>query len=210
VVAGFSILIINTWQLSQIQADTSIQWLLFLLALRGLALGLTVQTTFATALGAVPRDALARGSSLVNGTRFVVQALGVALLATVLSSTLSPEVRAFGQQAQEGARPAVTQNNAPSTAAEPSPNTRFGLCETPGVAPQNNLPPGVPAAAAAQVRPRIQQACTENLLGFERAYHVTFYAAIVALCLGALLPGWPFKWAGRGAAAAAEAPVTAH
>jgi DHA2 family multidrug resistance protein len=207
VVTGFSLLILNTWQLSQIQADTSIQTLLFLLALRGLALGLTVQTTFATALGSVPRDTLARGSSLINSTRFVIQALGVAFLATVLSSALSPEVRAFGEQAQQTAQPAQETPNAPAAASESPP--RFGLCETPGVAPENNVPPGVPAQAAAQIRPQIQQACNENLIGFERAYHVTFYAAILALLLGAMLPGWPFKWAGR-AQMGQEAQATAH
>ncbi len=207
VVLGFALLVINTWQLSQIQADTSIQWLLFLLALRGVAIGLTIQTTFATALGSVPRDSLARGSSLVNGTRFVIQALGVALLSTVLSSAISPEVRAFSQQSQEAAQPAQENPNAPAAAAEPQP--RFGLCETPGVAPQNNVPPGTPVSAAAQVRPQIQRACSENLIGFERAYNVTFYAAIVAALLGALLPGWPFKWAGR-AAMGNEAQATAH
>lgn len=210
VVTGFSILLINTWQLSRIQADTSIQWLLFLLALRGLAIGMTVQTTFATALTAVPRDILARGSSLINSTRFVIQALGVALLATVLSSALSPEIAQFGQQAQEGKLPAVTQSNAPSTPGQSATgNTRFGLCETPGVVADKNVPSGVPAQAAPRVRPLIQQACTENLIGFERAYNVTFYAAIVALVIGAMLPGWPFKWAGR-AAAAREAAAGAH
>jgi hypothetical protein len=29
---------------------------------------------------------------------------------------------------------------------------------------------------------------------------VTFYAAIIALVLGLMLPGWPLKWAGRRAA----------
>ncbi len=43
----------------------------------------------------------------------------------------------------------------------------------------------------------MQRACQENIAGFELAYKVTFYAAIVALVLGLLLPGWPGKWAGR-------------
>lgn len=196
VMAGFGLLIINTWQLSQIQATTPISWLLFLLALRGLALGMTVQTTFATALASVPRPLLARGSSLINGSRFVVQSIAVAILATVLASALSPKVRAFGQQAQ------AAQESAPAEARQ-----RFGLCETPGVAADQNLPPGVPAAAAPQVRAAVQQACQENLLGFERAYHLTFYIALLALVIGAFLPGWPLRWAGRGAM---DQPTPAH
>jgi hypothetical protein len=51
-----------------------------------------------------------------------------------------------------------------------------------------------------------QRACDESVAGFERAYGLTFYAAILALVLGTLLPGWPFAWAGRRAA---DAPASA-
>jgi hypothetical protein len=40
-------------------------------------------------------------------------------------------------------------------------------------------------------------ASVESLHGFERAYRLTFVAALFALLLGALLPGWPGRWAGR-------------
>jgi hypothetical protein len=51
-----------------------------------------------------------------------------------------------------------------------------------------------------------QRACDESVAGFERVYGFTFYAAILALVLGTLLPGWPFAWAGRRAA---DAPASA-
>jgi EmrB/QacA subfamily drug resistance transporter len=86
IVFGFLLLVVNTWQLSRLTMTTSITFIMFLLALRGLALGTTVQTTFATALGSVPRPRLARGSALINATRNVVQSIGVAVLATVLAS----------------------------------------------------------------------------------------------------------------------------
>jgi len=195
VIVGFSILIINTWQLQQIQGTTSIQFIMFLLALRGFALGMTVQTTFTTALGSVPLPLLPRGSSLTNSTRFVVQAIAVALLATVVSSTLSPQVKALQQQGQSQGGPSNVH--------------QFGVCETPGVAQADNIPPdatvklkGMTAANATQakqqIRAGIQKACDENIAGFEKAYQLTFYFAIVALVLGALLPGWPGKWGGRG------------
>jgi DHA2 family multidrug resistance protein len=197
VVTGFTLLALNTWQLSQIQGDTPIGWLLFLFALRGAALGLTVQTTFATALGAVPRAALARGSSLINGTRFVVQSIAVALLATVLASALSPAVKDLQSQFQGQA-----------VAAEQAGTTRaFGLCETPGVPADQNLPPGVPAAAGPQVRPAIQQACTEYLSGFEAAYKLTFFVSLIAIVIGLFMPGWPRAWAGRSAPGEAPAPA---
>ena len=190
---GFTILVINTWQFTQIQADTSITTIMWLLAIRGIALGLTVQTTFATALSSAPGPKIARASSLVNGTRFVMQSIGVAILATVLTSTLSAEVKSLQNQAEE------------ATAAVRAP---FGLCETPGVAPEDNIPPAaaakledlpadqaVPAKAA--IRAQIQAACDQNVLGFEAAYLLTFYVGLCAIVFGLFLPGWPGPWGGR-------------
>jgi DHA2 family multidrug resistance protein len=196
IVAGFTVLALNTWQLSKIEALTPISWILFLLALRGAALGMIVQTTFATALSAAPRETLPRGSSLVNSTRFVMQSIGVAILSTVLVSGFSPAIKQAQQQFQEAA-PA------------PGSSQRFGLCETPGAAPGAlNVPPGLPAQAPrAVVAQTVKRACAENLQGFDRAYTLTFYFALLAIAIGALLPGWPLKWAGRNAAQASPSPA---
>jgi hypothetical protein len=51
----------------------------------------------------------------------------------------------------------------------------------------------------------LKEACAENVAGFERAYTLTFYAAFLAFLLGVMLPGWPFKWAGRRSADVAPA-----
>jgi EmrB/QacA subfamily drug resistance transporter len=202
VTVGFSILAINTWQLSQIRADTPLSWIVFLLALRGIALGLTVQTTLVTALSVVPVKDLARGSSLTNASRNLVQAIGVAVLATVLASTISPEIQQLQQQFAEAPRPAT------------APTHVAGICEpvqlvrTPGLAlaapdgatqVARELPPDVGAL--------LQRACRENVAGFEKAYTITFIAALIAVILGLMLPGWPFKWAGRRAA---DAPAVGH
>jgi DHA2 family multidrug resistance protein len=200
-IVGFGILCINTWQLSLIGATTPISYILFLLALRGFAFGLTLQTSFVAALSSVPLNNLPRGSSLFNSTRFVVQAVSVAALATVLSSAVSPDIRAQQDQMQE------TQ----TTASE-----RFGICETPGVRAEENLPPGVntslaslsPAKAAAartRILSTLEAACGQSIQGFENAYRITFFAAIGALVLGALLPGWPRKWGGRSSPASMPA-----
>jgi DHA2 family multidrug resistance protein len=193
ITAGFTLLVVNTWQFTQIEATTPISTIMWLLALRGVALGLTVQTTFSTALSSAPAPKLARASSLVNGTRFVVQSIGVALLATVLTSTLSPDVKALQNDAQER----ETVASAP-----------FGLCETPGVAPEDNIPPAAAAklkdlataqavVAKTAIRAQIQQACDENIKGFEAAYLLTFYVGLCAIVFGLFLPGWPGPWAGR-------------
>lgn len=101
-VTGFLVLTVNTWQLSLLDANTSFGWLIFLLALRGFALGCTLQPTFTASLGAIPKRQLPRGSSLVNGTRRLVQSISVAVLATILAGALSPQVTAMRDQAQAG------------------------------------------------------------------------------------------------------------
>lgn len=194
-VVGFMILCVNTWQLSQIEALTPISYIVFLLALRGLAIGLTLQTSFVTALSAIPLDHLPRGSSLLNSTRFVVQAVSVAVLATVLAGSLSADVKAQQQKMQD----------AQATLSAP-----FGVCETPGVAAQNNLPPGVPPqtpdAVKAKILVGLQQVCDQSMGGFEAAYRITFFASIGALLLSLFLPGWPGKWSGRGGPQATGLP----
>jgi len=158
VITGAAILLINTWQFTSLSSSTPISRIILLLVLRGLAISLVMQPTYTTAVGVLPKENVPRGSSLVNSTRFIVQALGVAVLATILGSTLSPEVKQFQQSQQP-----------------------VGLCEQ------------------QETNPQLSRACEENLSGFARAYKFTFYAAFVALVLGALLPGYPFEWAGRGA-----------
>jgi DHA2 family multidrug resistance protein len=193
-IVGFFILIINTWQLSKIQGDTSISYIFFLLALRGLAVGLTLQTSFVAALSSMPLNLLPRGSSLLNSTRFVVQAVSVAALATIFSSAVPAEIRAQQDKLQDTQTTSAIQ---------------FGVCETPGVKAEDNLPPGVNAsfaslpqaqitAAKTNILSVLKVACDSSMNGFEDAYRLTFFAAIGALIVGAFLPGWPGKWGGRG------------
>jgi EmrB/QacA subfamily drug resistance transporter len=193
-VVGFFLLCINTWQLSKIEGSTSITYIILLLALRGLAVGLTLQTSYVTALSSVPLDLLPRGSSLLNSTRSVVQAVSVAALATLLVGSLSAEVKAQQDKMQD----TLITNSTP-----------FGVCETPGVAPSDNLPPGAkdtlaslsPQNAGAKksnILAGLEVACDQSMQGFESAYRITFFASIIGLLLAASLPGWPGKWGGRG------------
>jgi len=131
IIIGFLILCINTWQLSKLEATTPISYILFLLALRGVAVGLTIQTSFVAALSSVPLKLLPRGSWLLNSTRFVDQAVSIAALATVFSFAVSPEIRAQQDKLQE---------------SQTSSTVRFGVCESPGVSTEQNLPPGVNAS----------------------------------------------------------------
>jgi EmrB/QacA subfamily drug resistance transporter len=197
-VSGFALLVINTWQLSQIQANTPISWIIFLLILRGFALGLTVQTTIVTSLSVIAPKDLPRGSSLANSSRLVIQSIGVALLATVLASALSPEVKTFQDQFQTN----------PST-----PPQNAGLCQNLNISDKDsseakNQPLKLASLSISKGGFGISdQACHENIVGFERSYTVTFFAALIALFFGFLLPGWPGKWSGRQAGGPPVAPT---
>jgi EmrB/QacA subfamily drug resistance transporter len=219
-VVGFGLLAVNTWQFSQLGADTSIPFILFLLALRGVALGLTVQTTLVTALSRVPGPEVARASSLSNATRQVVQSIGVAILATVLVSTLSTQVKSFEMQFQSATTATATPSN-PFVQQIVDQFKSKGLCGVTipaipaapgGPVGTGGPPPGLPAQAL------VDQACSESIAGYEQAYTLTFYFALLAMALGFFLPGWPAKWEGRrappagpeGADEQPAAPVAAH
>jgi EmrB/QacA subfamily drug resistance transporter len=235
VAAGFTILVVNTWQLSQIQADTPLIWILFLLALRGVALGLTVQTTIVTALSVVPLRDLPRGSSLSNATRNLVQSIGVAVLATILASTVSPQIQQLQQSLAEAPVPANSPTHIggicePVQVSGAVPGARrsaslaargaatavsFGMQGGTVSGAAGGLPVLVAPDGGTRLAPGLpsnagallQEACQENVAGFRKAYTITFVAAFMALFLGLLLPGWPLKWAGRRAA---DLPLGGH
>jgi hypothetical protein len=115
-------------------------------------------------------------------------------MATIFSASISPAIRAQQDQFQ----------NAEGTSA-----VRFGICETPGVKPEENLPPGATSqltslsasmaqAAKTKILSTLDTVCQQSMNGFENAYRLTFFFSIGALIVGAFLPGWPGKWGGRG------------
>ncbi|HEX2914838.1 MAG TPA: MDR family MFS transporter [Chloroflexia bacterium] len=83
---GIILLAGSSWFFTQISPTSDILTIEILLAVRGLALGFALQSTFTTALSVVERRALPRGSSLVNASRQVFQALGIAVLSTILTT----------------------------------------------------------------------------------------------------------------------------
>ncbi|WP_394821164.1 DHA2 family efflux MFS transporter permease subunit [Pendulispora albinea] len=89
VALGYALLVFNSWQMSQLDAATSTRWLVALSAVRGVAIGLTAQSTFASAMSVVAPEAAPRATALITCTRYVVQAMAVPLLATVASTRLS-------------------------------------------------------------------------------------------------------------------------
>lgn len=121
----------------------------------------------------------------------------MAVLATILATSVSPIIQSYQSQ--------ISQTPATSS-------TQFvGLCEAHSPA-DLGISRGAPTGAGTtssgtsgahgptpeQLVALAHEACLENMKGFQSAYQLTFYFALVALILGALLPGWPFKWSGRG------------
>jgi DHA2 family multidrug resistance protein len=188
-VFGFALLCLNTWQFALLDADTPFSSIMALLAVRGAALGMTVQTTFVAALSVVSGTALARATSLVNATRNVVQSVGVALLATVLASTLSPDARRAQLDVLESVQAGETVTGLCTT---PRPGAADVSAESGEPSRPGTVAPGQSIASATR-----SAACNESLAGFSRAYRLTFVASVLALLLGAMLPGWPGQWGGR-------------
>ncbi len=190
-VVGFSLLAVNTWQLAQLTANTDLRFVQVLLALRGLALGLTIQTTLTTGLSTVPGPQTARGSALINSTRQVIQSIAVAVLATVLATAvptaLNAQAQSFGDRAPQ------TQ-----TGGTDSTGGRFELCAA--------GPPGLPS----QAQPTVRAFCDDYIHGLGNTYRVTFYAALLAIVLGMAMPGWPAPWSGRQSLAGGAAPPRAR
>ena len=87
-IVGFLLLSVNTWQLSHIGLTTPLSTIGWILALRGVALGIAIQPTLNVALSVVNGPAVPRASSLGNASRQVAQAFGVAILGTILQSHL--------------------------------------------------------------------------------------------------------------------------
>ncbi|MGH7476681.1 MAG: DHA2 family efflux MFS transporter permease subunit [Longimicrobiales bacterium] len=186
---GFAALAYNTWQFSELDAFTPISWIVLLLTVRGFALGMITQTTLVSALSVVEPHALPRASSLVNSTRMVVQAVGVAALASIVAATVSTHTAALQRDIRPGIAHAV----------------QTGLCQPAPVSA--DVAAGSSAAQVPAPESDRERACAESLLGFRRAYRVTFWLSLLAAGLALLLPGWPASWTGRRAAPRREEAV---
>ncbi len=207
-VVGFGLLAFNTWQLRDIKIDTDLGWIQFLLIIRGIGFGLVIQNSLVAALRDVPGRLTARASSLVNATRQTIQSIGVAVLATILTSAISINV---GDEIRKN----LPKNLPPQAQAA----VDAGLKQFAGQAGSSAVPDL--SKVPAQMLPIIQAALgkfhDQYISGLENAYTVTFGVAILAALLSMLLPGWPGKYAapateqaGAPGGAPGGTPIGAH
>jgi MFS transporter, DHA2 family, multidrug resistance protein len=170
VMFGFVLMAVNTFQLSQITLATDFGTLRWLLVLRGLALGCTMQPTTLTALAAVPPELRTNATSLVTAMRSVWQSFGVALLSTVVQTQTVNHARVLGWQV----RPDTSQGQFLEQIATALQH-RDGLSQVAAHA----------AAVALMLSHTSQQAA---VLAFGDAYRISFAAAIGAFFLSLVLP----------------------
>ncbi len=171
IMLGSVLLAVNTWEFSRLTLSTSYLEIMGIVAIRGVALGLILQTTLTAALTDLQAAQLPRASSLLSATRNVFQAFGIAMLGAILTNQL-----------------ASAQSKAQSDLHNPL--TALGQQFAHLVQALQNS--GLPAAAATQ-------AATGKLLGplysqwfiqaLNNAYVVTFWMAVATIALAFLLPG---------------------
>jgi DHA2 family multidrug resistance protein len=179
VMFGFVLLAVNTWQLSHITLTTSFGELRWLLVVRGLGLGCTMQPTQLTALGAVPARLRTNASSLNNALRNTVQSFGIATLATVVQTHTAAHAAVLAWQVRADTAPGLSLAQMSSLLQQ-----------------RSGLPPAsANLAAMGLMLGQIRQQAT--VLGFADAYSITFLAAVAAFCLATLLPGRPRGGAAR-------------
>jgi DHA2 family multidrug resistance protein len=94
-VVGFLLIAFNTYQLAHIDMGTSLTFIMVIVAIRGIAVGLIMQNAQLASLLDVPMRRVNRATPLINATRQTSQSIGVAVLATVLTSAVTIAVPAL-------------------------------------------------------------------------------------------------------------------
>lgn len=89
VVAGFLLLAFNTFQLSRLTLDTNFGFIVFLVFIRGVGVALVIQNAQVAAVADVPVRKLTRATPLLSSGNQTIQAIGVAVLATILSGAVT-------------------------------------------------------------------------------------------------------------------------
>ncbi len=171
IMLGSILLAINTWELAHFTVDTPFTRVIFIVAIRGIALGLVLQTTLTTALSGLKPEQLPRASSLLNATRNVFQSFGTAMLGTVLTHQFNVYLDATKSDLHN---PATTVGQ-----------QFFKLVQT---LQQSGLPAGTAREMA--MGQLLQQSIPQNFIqGLNDAYLVTFYLAVATIFLALTLPG---------------------
>ncbi|HCI82266.1 MAG TPA: MFS transporter [Ktedonobacter sp.] len=179
---GSILLAVNTWYFAHITIDTSYIEIMGLVAIRGVALGLVLQTTLTAALTDLNPRQLPRASSLLTATRNVFQSFGVGILGTIVTNQLA----AYNTNTLNDLK------NPATSLGKLFISTMQGILHA--------LPPNLPAAVAekaaagkAIAQILAQQVPLNFVSAINDAYWVTFWLSIASAILAFTLPGKPRK-----------------
>ena len=173
IVIGSVLLAINTWFLAHIAVDTPFIDIMGIVAIRGVALGLSLQTTLTIALNGLEPRQLPRASSLLTASRNIFQSFGVAALGTIVTNQLAT-------------RTTQTANDL----KDPATSLGKQLLHIVQGLQQQGLPAGA-AFGKAFSQLMAMQLPLNFTQSINDAYFVTFWLAIAAALLALTLPGRP-------------------
>jgi DHA2 family multidrug resistance protein len=105
VMSGLFVLAATTWLWSRIDENTGVVAIMFVVAGRGLGLGLFAQTVQIVAYNTVPEGQIPRATSLVNVGQRIDGALSTAVLTTVLVASLHWQGSPAGTSIADGTAP---------------------------------------------------------------------------------------------------------
>jgi EmrB/QacA subfamily drug resistance transporter len=86
VMPGLVLLVFATWELSKVNMSTPLFTISMLMALRGLALGISMMPITTEGMNAVPLNKVAEASSINNAIRQVAGSLSITILTTVMQN----------------------------------------------------------------------------------------------------------------------------
>lgn len=107
VLPGLVLMILSTWLLTQVTLTTPYPWFVTIFIIRGLGLGCLIQPLTISALSTIPPRQYAQASSLNTVIRFVMTALGIAVLATVVQSRASFHISELVRQIRPSSATAI-------------------------------------------------------------------------------------------------------
>ena len=181
---GSILLAINTWYFAHITINTPYIDIMGLVAIRGVALGLVLQTTLTAALTDLSPRQLPRASSLLTATRNVFQSFGVGILGTIVTNQLAT----YNTNSLNDIK------NPATTLGQQFISLMQSILHT--------LPANLPATVAQQTAAGraiaqivAQQVPLNFVSAINDAYWVTFWLSIASAILAFTLPGRPKKMA---------------
>ena len=96
IIAGTILFSISFYIFSRLSVHTEQSFIMISLYLRGIAMGMMFTSLSTVSLFDVPREKMAQASGMLNTIRQLGGSLGVAIMATVLSSRINYHVQMFG------------------------------------------------------------------------------------------------------------------